>query len=407
MKTLTRWCALLGLSLLSISSTQAQQSVPPAPPESEVRAEISGTEALLPRLADRGAALYLMATDYATLGDTAKALGLLKECIDLGEGFDPSADPAFATMRTNPEFRALAEKVVKQFPAVHRAQLVFTVPEKDLIPEGLAADATGHVFYMSSLNRRKVVQIKDGVASDFVKAGVYGLLPVIGLKIDPKDGGLWADTGTDSDGQSELVHFDPAGKLVARVGPPTPGKHLFNDLVLSGEREIYLTNSLANVAYRFDRQTSALTALKMSRALYYPNGITLSGDGNQLFVADAFGVLRYDLRDGSSSEVRPGPGVTLAGVDGMYWDRGWLVLVQNGIGLPRVARFLLSADGTQVTRSEILEYRSDLVELPTTGTIVQGKFYFICNTQIDNLKNEKIVDPTRLQPVRVAAVALQ
>lgn len=376
-------------------------------PESEVRAEIAGTEALLPKLADRGAALYLMASDYATLGDTAKALALLKECLELGEGFDPSQDPAFAKLRANPEFRALSEKVAKQFPAVHRAQLVFTVPEKGLIPEGLAADATGHVFYMSSLNRRKVVQVKDGVGSDFVKAGVYGLLPVIGLKIDPKDGGLWADTGTDSDGQSELVHFDSAGKLVDRFDPPTPGKHLFNDLVLRGETEIYLTDSFANVAYSFDRHAHRFTALKMSRALYYPNGITLSGDGNQLFVADAFGVLRYDLRDGSSSEVQPGTGVTLAGVDGMYWDRGWLVLVQNGIGLPRVARFQLSADGAHVTKAETLEYRSDLVELPTTGTIVQQKFYFICNTQIDNWKNEKIVDPTKLRPVRVAAVELE
>jgi len=407
MKTFMRWSACLTLSVISILDIQAQQSTPPAPPESEVRAEIAGTEALLPKLADRGAALYLMATDYATLGDTTKALRLLKECIDLEEGFDPSEDPAFAKMRANPEFRALAERVARRFPAVHQARLVFTVPEKELIPEGLAADATGQVFYMSSLNLRKVVQVKGGVATDFVKAGVYGLLPVIGLKIDPKDGGLWADTGTDSDGQSELVHFDAAGKLVNRWRPPTAGKHLFNDLVLRGEREIYLTDSFANVAYRFDRQTHTFTALPMSRALYYPNGITLSGDGNQLFVADAFGVLRYDLRDGSSSQVQPGRGVTLAGVDGMYWDRGWLVLVQNGIGLPRVARFQLSADGTHVTTAQILEYRSDFVELPTTGTIVQGKFYFICNTQVDNLKNEKVVDPSKLRPVRVAAVELE
>jgi hypothetical protein len=75
--------------------------------------------------------------------------------------------------------------------------------------------------------------------------------------------------------------------------------------------------------------------------------------------------------------------------------------------LPRLARFQLSADGARITMSEILEYRSDFVELPTTGAITQGKFYFIANSQIDNLRDEKIVDPSRLRPVRIGVVSLE
>ena len=167
----------------------------------------------------------------------------------------------------------------------------------------------------------------------------------------------------------------------------------------------WITAGMAAVPVRFVFQQRG--SLTLSRPLYYPNGIAISASGDLVFIADAFGVLRYDAKTGVSTEVIPGKGATLAGVDGMYWDRGWLVAVQNGIGLPRVARFQLSADGTRVTKSEVLEYRSDFVELPTTGAIAEGKFYFICNSQIDNLRDEKIVDPSKLEPVRIAVVSLE
>lgn len=393
--------------LLALVYAAAQQQNPSAPPNAAVRAEIATTEALLLKLADRAAGQYLLATDYAALGDSEKALALLKKAVESDEGFDPSADRAFAPLKTNPEFQALVKRARQKYSPVHRAQLAFNVAEKDLIPEGLATNSSGNPFYLGSLNRRKIVQIRNAVASDFVPSDRYNLLPVLGMKVDPQDQSLWANTGADSTAKSELVHFDATGKLLGRWAPSGDGKHLLNDLVLRGNREIYLTDSLANEAYRFDRETHAFTPLKFSRPLYYPNGIAISTSGDLVFIADAFGVLRYDRSDGSSSEVIPGKAATLAGVDGMYWDRGWLVVAQNGIGLPRLARFQLSADGARVTKSEILEYRSDFVELPTTGAVAKGKFYFICNSQLDNLRDEKIIDPSKLQPVRIGVLNLE
>jgi hypothetical protein len=90
----------------------------------------------------------------------------------------------------------------------------------------------------------------------------------------------------------------------------------------------------------------------------------------------------------------------------LYWDRDGLVGVQNGIGSSRLIRFALSNDHRRVTGFNILAYRSEFVELPTTGAIVDCKFYFICNSQIDNLKDGKIVDPTKLRPVRIGVTAL-
>src|SRR5262249_19277609 len=152
------------------------------------RAEIQSVQDLLPKIADRGAALYFMARRYAQLGDSQQALNLLKHCIALDEGHDPGDVPAFEPLKSFPEFQQLVDDVRRRHPPVHRARVAFTIQEADLFPEGLAFDADKHVFYMGSMYRRKIVKIReDSQVSDFVKSGLYGLMPVGGIKIDPAD----------------------------------------------------------------------------------------------------------------------------------------------------------------------------------------------------------------------------
>jgi hypothetical protein len=54
----------------------------------------------------------------------------------------------------------------------------------------------------------------------------------------------------------------------------------------------------------------------------------------------------------------------------------------------------------------VLENRTQFTTLPTTGAIHGNLFYFIANSQIDNLNNDKIMDVTALSPVRIAVVPL-
>ncbi len=104
--------------------------------------------------------------------------------------------------------------------------------------------------------------------------------------------------------------------------------------------------------------------------------------------------------------MNPGAHSTLAGIDGLYWHHGGLIAVQNDIGSPRIAAFRLSNDGLHVTRTTVLENRTPLVATPTTGAIKDNDFYFIVNSQIDNLNDDKVLDATRLTRVRIAAVHL-
>jgi hypothetical protein len=402
---------LLAFTLSACHSANRSVLSPTAPAVAAGRyhSEIQATEALLPHLADRGAGLFFLSSRYARLGDSQKALSLLKECLSLHQGFDPNGSAPFDSLRSNPEFRQLLDQLHQEFPPLHHARIAFTIPQPDLFPEGLAVDPTRHLFYMGSMYRRKILKITEaGTASDFVPPNRYDLMPVGGIKVE-SDHSIWAATDPGEKNRSELLHFNVNGKLLERYPISSPGKHDLNDLVIRDAHEIFTTDTTGHQAVRFNRQTHTFTPLSLPRPLLYPNGITLSADQDLLYVADMFGVLCLNLRDNSAYEVTPGERNTLSGIDGLYWYKNSLIGVQYGAGVYRVIRSQLSPNGLHVTSSEVLERGTPLVSDPTTGAILGSNFYYIANTGIFNLDENtgKILDPAKLEPIHIAVLPLQ
>jgi DNA-binding beta-propeller fold protein YncE len=232
-------------------------------------------------------------------------------------------------------------------------------------------------------------------------------MPVGGVHVDPTDHSVWCATDPGKKNRSEIVHFDVQGKLLERYTPSTPGQHDLNDLVLRGRNEIYVTDTEGNHVFRFDRETHRFAELNLGRPVFGPNGITVSDDGNLLYVADDLGVIRMDLRTNEVQDVKPGAHDTMAGIDGLYWYDGELVGIEYGTGAYRVMHWKLSQNGREVTSSATLERGTDAVRNPTTGAILNGNFYFMANTGIDNLDNGKISDPRQLEPLYIAVLPLQ
>lgn len=397
---------LLFTVLVIWSVSFAQQSSPPSA-DDHYRPIIQRIEGALPSLADRGAGSFALARLYAQVGDTQKAIALLKKSLATDQGFDPSGSEMLAPLRPNSEFAELSAQAHKRYPAVHKAKVAFTVPDEDLFPEGLACDPAKHVFYMGSMYRRKIVVITEkGEVSDFVKPDLYHLPPIGGVHVDPTDQSLWAASDPDDAHGSELYHFDSQGSLLERYPAPGGGRHDFNDLVLYRSSAIYVTDTDANLTYRFDRKTHVFTPLNLPRPQVFPNGIALSEDSTRLYLADWLGVIMMDLRDNSAREVDPGRHTTLSNIDGLYWYKNSLVGIQS-VGTFRVMRWALSVDGWHVRAKKVWERGTPLVSFPTTGAIRGSSFYYIANTGMGNYNDGKIEDPSKLEPVHIAMVPLE
>ena len=116
---------LLILAVAFSLRAQQEEEVRGAPAEpddaAEVRAQITAVEKLLPTFADRGAALYFLAAAKQHLGESREALELLKQCLALDEGFDPSGGSEFLGLKAEHAFTEMVDRAHQHFPAVsHR-----------------------------------------------------------------------------------------------------------------------------------------------------------------------------------------------------------------------------------------------------------------------------------------------
>jgi len=392
------------------------QSTPPKLTQAEVeerRQTIHQLEQLVESAADPAEVMYVLAVFHSRLGETKDAIGWIQKADAEHEGFDPLGDVELANIQDDPEFQRVARAIHARIPAVSRSTLAYQISEKDLIPEGLAYDTATHKLYLSSINKHKIIEIESsGRFRDFIQSGQDGIWQTLGMKVDQKTRSLWVcsaqEVGPDA-GRAGVFHYHlNSGKLIKKYLSDTTEQHLFNDLVISSGGDVYLTDSTAGRVYQILHDKDALEEMSDFKRLSYPNGIALSDDQSKLYVAHFNGGLTVlDVKSHQTKLVSRLKDGTLAGIDGLYFWRGALIAVQNGIGAPRVARFTLNKAGDSVEAKEILENRSKYLEIPTTGAMANGDFYLIANSQLRMLHEGNIIDPARLKPVYILKMKLR
>lgn len=222
--------------------------------------EIQRLEQMLQAAPDHGGLWLAMATAQAKAGNKAEALRWLEKAVGRGLDFDLPDDAAFAQLRETPEMKALLDRAAANRRVVSRGRVAFRLPEKDLIPEGIAHDPETGAFFVGSLHKRKIVRIdKAGKASDFTASGQDGLWDVLGLRVDPAARTLWACSAAgasagEQDGTSSLFRYDlKTGKLLDRYD--LPGRpRLCNDIALGRDGEAFVTDSKGGMLHRLRKQ---------------------------------------------------------------------------------------------------------------------------------------------------------
>ncbi len=391
----------------------AAAQTPPAPPASAA-SKIAGLESLLSNSPDNGSVMYRLAIACAENGESESAVVWLEKATALGSDFDLANDPGLESLRKLAAFRQL-EAQARQTPA-HTSRIAIRIAEPDLIPEGIAWDPVNKSFYVGSLYKKKIVRLgPDGSAHDFVASGRDGLWTVLGMKVDPERRILWVNSAADNRegeaaGSSGLFAFDlPSGRLLEKhILDGRTQKHLFNDLVVTSRGEVFLTDSESGAIYRHALRGRALEAFLPPGSFSYPNGIALDEARKRLYVADfakAITIVEIDTKK-KRSLAHP-QNMSLHQIDGLYCYESSLVGIQNGAGMERVAEFRLDHTGYRVESLRVLESHNPQFRIPTTGAVVGNDFYYLANSQLENLGDDGQLAPgARLDDVLILKTPL-
>lgn len=201
----------------------------------------------------------------------------------------------------------------------------------------------------------------------------------------------------DEPSETRLFKCDlGTGRVLRRYVPADSGtSHLFNDLAIASNGDVFVTDTDQGWLYRIRADADSLEVFLRPDPDYWSgaNGITLTGDARTLYVAFVEGIARIDRATRQLMRLRPPRRTSTAQLDGLYWHRGALVGVQNQRGLEQIVRYDLTPDGRSILRARVLERGDSLLRRPTTGAIVGTQFYYIANSQYERLGYDNRLRP--------------
>jgi sugar lactone lactonase YvrE len=318
---------------------------------------------------------------------------------------------------------ALLASALLAFPAAAAArsargiELFTTIPEPDMIPEGIAFDPATRTLYVGSIRKRKIVAVSpEGRVRDFVPSARDGLWSVLGMKIDPERRTLLACSEADRGmegytpgdvGKSAVFEFDLATGKTLHVYRAPAGRHLFNDLAIT-HGTIWVTDSDGGSVWKIDRRSGSVARFAPAGRFVYPNGIALEPGERRLYVADDRSIWDVDLVAERRRELPHPVRTKLGQADGLYFDRGALIAIQNGNPPIRVVRFSLTPALDRVTGEMALAEDDPRLPEPTTGAIAGDVMYLVGDAQLRAVGKDGTLWPReKLSPVRIYAMALR
>lgn len=373
-------------------------------------------ETLIPRSAS--AKIYV-AKSLAKQGRKDEALDLLDEAAAFGARFDES-DAAWALLRGDARFDRIVRQMRARTSPLIRSEVAHRL-DKELTPENIAYDPKTGAWFVGSMYKAKIIRIeRDGRVSDFVPSKRDGLLSVLGMKVDAAKRELWAAAGNfggrppienedpSTAGQAAIFRYNlDTGALIAKYPAPKSDPPVqYNDIVLSAEGDLYATAGTSGI-WRLRRGGQTMEQWFPDPDAWY-NGITISPDGKSIFGASHLeGIVKIDLATKTRTLIDMPAGVTLGGIDGLYFHNGSFVGVQNGTDPIRVIRAWVDLEMRRVTRFVVLEQGHPETDLPLTGVIVGNDLYYVGRSQIRAFENGKIWPAERLKETTILRLPLE
>jgi len=364
--------------------------------------------------------LYNLAAAYSLNNDKKDALAELQKLVDMKLYYKPEKDSDFADLWNDSEFKNIINGFDKNLIHIGNSITAFTYPEKDLITESVAYDSLKDKFYLSSIYRRKIVSVdNNGKNGTFKDEGEDGLWSVFGIKIDSQRRILWACTGAVKQtknynkndlGKTSVFKYNIDSKKLIRKYEldNKENGHLFGDLALSSNGDLYVSDSKYNVIYKIPADSNSLKIFVQPGRFISLQGLELSPDNKYLFFADyALGLYKINLVTHAIEEIQSPQNFTPLGIDGLYFYKNSLIATQNGVNPQRVVRIYLYNDMDLITGYKILESNNPYFDEITLGLIKGNDFYYIANGQWGSFDKDGNIFPLeKLKEPRVLKIRL-
>ena len=335
--------------------------------------------------------LWASAVLSARSGDVRGAIAALDRYADLGLGRDLGIDSTFAALRTLPGFAELSTRHDVNRQPIVRGRPRASLRDSTFWPEGMDIDPRNGRIYVASVRHRTVAVVDaNGSTRELWPRDRGDLSSVLGVRVDTARNVLWVTTSpvraspdfTRGDTSSAtLLRVRLGDGAVERRWLLPRGDHALGDLAVGPHGDVFVTDSNDPVLYRLRPGADTLEAMRDARFRSL-QGLAPSPDGRFLFFADySHGLLRVDLEHGSVLRLDDAPHSTSLGCDGIAWDRGAIVAVQNGVTPARVMRFALDPTWSRIARADVLDQNWRVADEPTIGAVAGGQFVYVANSQ--------------------------
>jgi len=300
-------------------------------------------------------------------------------------------------------------------------KVITTSSEKDLIPEGIAVDPRTGKMYVTSIASHKILTVDtNGNCKDFILSDEYGFLEGLGMKVDVKRNLLWA-LSNKRNGKwfTSQVHAFDLGSSKAKhfysIKDTIP--HLFNDLDIDEQGNIYLTDTHYSAVYFLDTRKRKLDLCLRNNLTMYPNGIAL-GKNNQLFIATyKNGIVKIDLKKKMSGLlIGVKDSIKSHGLDGLVFSNNSLIGVYNyniydstGFAICAIIKYSLNEKGN-VIKEELIDNDNPHYVEPTTLCVTGKKLFVLANSHLAaynaNKESTKGIEH-QLKPITILQYQLQ
>jgi sugar lactone lactonase YvrE len=335
------------------------------------------------------------------IGESDRAFDQLEQVAQMGQSEELIAISSdFSALVKHPRWTRLQNAFAANRSPISLATTAFPLSDPALLAEDVDYDPGTGRFFITSVREKKIISTtRTGSSINFATAPDNW--PILAIKVDSRRSVVWATEvamqgfsfAPKSDwGRSAVLCFDlKNGRLLRR----TEGPHgsALGDMALAANGDVIVSDGDGGAVYRASHTGGELTRLDDGDFIS-PQTAAIDPDGKHIFVPDYVrGIARLEL---ATKKVRWLPmesKFALNGIDGMYFEGGKLIAVQNGTSPERVVIFTLDAELTRITSEKIIERSTPTLGDPTHGVIVDGDFFYIANSGWDSIDDQGNMKP--------------